>query len=245
MEELNKENAKIVKKYKKECELPCYILTPVDGEPSITDSKMGGFPYLPVGASVPKDANGKPMALFIQLNLEGLPYMDGYPVDYPNKGIIQVFMANDSSEFPTPHKVVYYDTIGEYTPDDGSMNKNDWVSSPFKLKAELGKSYLPVRFATIGEDFLAQFYKNRNDVNFEILSDAINECIPLAIFGGHADTTQSMDFDYMENAVLFKIDSMLDGRINLGDCGILTAGIPFEALAQNDFDKAFVKWDCC
>lgn len=244
MTKLSKKHLKIIESYKQATELPCYNLAPVEGKPSETDSKMGGFPYLPKGASVPKDENGKPMVLFIQLNLEGLEPLEGYPVDFPTKGILQVFMAENSEEYPTPHKVVYYDSIGEFQPDDGSANENEWVTSAFKLKAEKAVSILPVRFMTIGDQMLSSIYK-KVDVYHDMIADEINKCVPAATFAGHADTTQSADFDYMENIVLFKINSELDGRICIGDAGILVAGIPFDALEELDFDRAFVDWDCC
>lgn len=244
MTKLNKKHLKIIESYKQATELPCYNLAPVEGKPSETDSKMGGFPYLPKGASVPKDENGKPMVLFIQLNLEGLEPLEGYPVDFPTKGILQVFMAENSEEYPTPHKVVYYDSIGEFQPDDGSADENEWVTSAFKLKAEKAVSILPIRFMTIGDQMLSSIYK-KVDVYHDMIADEINKCVPAATFAGHADTTQSADFDYMENVVLFKINSELDGRICIGDAGILVAGIPFDALEELDFDRAFVDWDCC
>ena len=244
MTKLSKKHLKIIESYKQATELPCYNLAPVEGKPSETDSKMGGFPYLPKGASVPKDENGKPMVLFIQLNLEGLEPLEGYPVDFPTKGILQVFMAENSEEYPTPHKVVYYDSIGEFQPDDGSADENEWVTSAFKLKAEKAVSILPVRFMTIGDQMLSSIYK-KVDVYHDMIADEINKCVPAATFAGHADTTQSADFDYMENIVLFKINSELDGRICIGDAGLLVAGIPFDALEELDFDRAFVDWDCC
>ena len=244
MTKLSKKHLKIIESYKQATELPCYNLAPVEGKPSETDSKMGGFPYLPKGASVPKDENGKPMVLFIQLNLEGLEPLEGYPVDFPTKGILQVFMAENSEEYPTPHKVVYYDSIGEFQPDDGSADETEWVTSAFKLKAEKAVSILPVRFMTIGDQMLSSIYK-KVDVYHDMIADEINKCVPAATFAGHADTTQSADFDYMENIVLFKINSELDGRICIGDAGILVAGIPFDALEELDFDRAFVDWDCC
>lgn len=244
MTKLSKKHLKIIESYKQATELPCYNLAPVEGKPSETDSKMGGFPYLPNGASVPKDENGKPMVLFIQLNLEGLEPLEGYPVDFPTKGILQVFMAENSEEYPTPHKVVFYDSIGEFQPDDGSADENEWVTSAFKLKAKKAVSILPVRFMTIGDQMLSSIYK-KVDVYHDMIADEINKCVPAATFAGHADTTQSADFDYMENIVLFKINSELDGRICIGDAGILVAGIPFDALEELDFDRAFVDWDCC
>ncbi len=244
MEKLSKKHLKVIERYKKETELPCYSLIPIEGKPSETDSKMGGFPYLPKGASVPKDKSGKPMVLFIQLNLEGLEPLEDYPVDFPTKGILQVFMAENSEEYPTPHKVVYYDSVGEYEPDDGFADENEWVTSPFKLKAEKAVSVLPVRFMTLGDMMLSSLY-NKMDIYRDIIADEINKCVPAATFAGHADTTQSSGFEYMENAVLFKINSELDGRICIGDCGILVAGIPFDALEELDFDRAFVEWDCC
>lgn len=97
---------------------------------------------------------------------------------------------------------------------------------------------------TLGDMMLSSLY-NKMDIYRDIIADEINKCVPAATFAGHADTTQSSGFEYMENAVLFKINSELDGRICIGDCGILVAGIPFDALEELDFDRAFVEWDCC
>lgn len=56
---------------------------------SITNSKLGGPPYLPKGASQPRDDSGHYMILLAQINFsEG-----GFPAPFPQFGLLQIFIS--------------------------------------------------------------------------------------------------------------------------------------------------------
>ena len=59
------------------------------------DCKIGGVPYFPKDMEYPSarsEANkGKPMRLLVQLNFEKIPHIE----DFPDKGILQIFIAPD------------------------------------------------------------------------------------------------------------------------------------------------------
>ena len=56
---------------------------------SITNSKLGGYPYLPKGASHPRDDVGEYMLLLAQINFsEG-----SFPAPFPKFGLLQIFIS--------------------------------------------------------------------------------------------------------------------------------------------------------
>ena len=56
---------------------------------AITDSKFGGIPYLPKGATLPTARNGKPLFMLAQINCSQLPENN----IYPKKGLLQIWVA--------------------------------------------------------------------------------------------------------------------------------------------------------
>lgn len=50
----------------------CYYLKPSLKKPSLTESKIGGVPYLPKGKDYPCNAQGEPLSLLAQINLSKL-----------------------------------------------------------------------------------------------------------------------------------------------------------------------------
>ena len=61
------------------------------GEPGLTDSKMGGTPYLPRGEAWPEDSEGVPLQFLAQIDctqLKDLP-------DFPHAGLLQFFIGTD------------------------------------------------------------------------------------------------------------------------------------------------------
>ena len=61
--------AKVIEQFKNKTEKECYSIKCVEGTPNILDDKIGGQSYLPIGEEYPKDKNGNPMPLLIQINL--------------------------------------------------------------------------------------------------------------------------------------------------------------------------------
>ena len=68
---------KVIELFKEATKKDCYKIDLVDGEPSITDDKLGGKPYLPIGEEYPKDKDGNNLALLLQVNLKDIE-LDGY-----------------------------------------------------------------------------------------------------------------------------------------------------------------------
>lgn len=248
MSKLNAKQIEILEEYKKSTQMPCYSIQLLEGEPGILESKLGGFPYLPLGEALPLDDDGEPMALFIQLNLEGtdLP-------DYPNKGILQVFLSNNG-DYPTQNKILYHESIGEHETEDGDQ-ENVWVKKPLKAEMVKAASYMPSYPS--GEELLVDIYNrvmgtavSASDYpmpdDYEEICDELYQLIPMANFGGHGDTTQCEEFDYSNEAIIVKVNSELEdtGLIEIGDCGILWVKIPLEDLKKWDISKAEVGWDC-
>jgi uncharacterized protein YwqG len=58
------------------------------------DSKIAGYPYLPIGFEFPKDSKGNEMFLMAQINFAHMPLLEGYP----QKGILQFYITNDEKD---------------------------------------------------------------------------------------------------------------------------------------------------
>lgn len=57
--------------------------------PCITNSKLGGLPYLPKGTSHPRDDTGEYMVLLAQIN-----FSEGdFPAPFPKIGLLQIFVS--------------------------------------------------------------------------------------------------------------------------------------------------------
>jgi uncharacterized protein YwqG len=68
------------------------IYTPADNEDlSLTQSKMGGYPYMPPDFEYPLDVQGKKMILIAQINFAEVPPLEGFPTE----GILQFFITDD------------------------------------------------------------------------------------------------------------------------------------------------------
>ena len=93
-EYLNKVN-NFITIYKDLTAKKCYeiVISENSGEPNITDSKMYGKPYLPIGEEYPISKEGKPLKLLIQINFKDVK-LDGYPED----GVLQVYIENNSTK---------------------------------------------------------------------------------------------------------------------------------------------------
>lgn len=77
---------------------PCIKLTPVRGEATVFDSKLGGVPYLPRNMDYPRVREGRlsgnPLRFLAQLNFSTLPKLPGFP----ESGILQFFAGCDGDD---------------------------------------------------------------------------------------------------------------------------------------------------
>ena len=69
-------------------EVICISLSLADNL-ALTDSKLGGTPYIPQGGALPTSVDGKPLFMLAQINCEQLPEN----TLYPKKGLLQFWIA--------------------------------------------------------------------------------------------------------------------------------------------------------
>ena len=133
-------------------------------ELAVTDSKVGGVPYIPKGDALPRSAEGKPLFMLAQINCEQLPENSLYP----KKGLLQFWIAATDDylygiDFDNPcsndfKRVLYFSTIGEalsiddfisdYTFDDNHLPFNSKKQFALHFKKDTESISLEGRAAT-------------------------------------------------------------------------------------------------
>ena len=113
-------------------------------ELAVTDSKVGGVPYIPKGGALPRSADGKPLFMLAQINCEQLPENSLYP----KKGLLQFWIADtedplygldyDDSCSNDFKRVLYFSTIGEALPIDDFISDYTFDDNylPFNSKKQ-------------------------------------------------------------------------------------------------------------
>ena len=111
---------------------------------ALTDSKLGGTPYIPQGGALPTSVDGKPLFMLAQINCEQLPEN----TLYPKKGLLQFWIAATEAplyglDYEAPcsndfKRVIYYPTFGEALPIDDFINDYtfDDENLPFNSKTQ-------------------------------------------------------------------------------------------------------------
>ena len=127
-----------------EREVISYELSPAEGLP-ITDSKVGGVPYIPKGGALPRTSDGYPLFMIAQINCEQLPPNSFYP----KKGLLQFWIADSEDplyglDYDDPcsndnKRVLYYPTIGEALPIDDFID--DYTFNNENLPFNSGKQF--------------------------------------------------------------------------------------------------------
>lgn len=111
---------------------------------ALTDSKLGGIPYIPQGGALPTSVDGKPLFMLAQINCEQLPEN----TLYPKKGLLQFWIAATEAplyglDYEAPcsndfKRVIYYPDFGEALPIDDFINDYtfDNENLPFNSKRQ-------------------------------------------------------------------------------------------------------------
>ena len=253
---MDKKLESVINEVKENTTKECYVMKKADGPISLTDSKIGGNPYLPEGEELPKSAKGEYMPLFFQINFEGIELEN-----YPNKGILQLF-ADKDVDWPTEFKIRYYEDISK--PSQTIFPEIDlkyfFIQSEVKVTFEKAQTFINVSDFRFNDMFCEAVKKHYDldingwmdledvtDVNLDDIFDAFNT--DSGNIGGYADFTQTdpreneLGEDYTE--CLIKIDSVFDSEIEIGDSGIAWVLMTKEDLANKNFDNAAFDWDCC
>lgn len=230
-------------------------------ELAVTDSKVGGVPYIPKGGALPRSAEGKPLFMLAQINCSQLPENN----IYPKKGLLQIWVVANGkyagnqyySYSPHTQRVIYYPTLEEATDYNDFKQVYQFEGKPlpfaptkaYRLIFTKGIdtfSYEQLRF---NHSLLPQWktYFGEQRDNFlllpEKIAEKLKELLPTSRghrIGGYSevdDNAQAVGSDGLPKILLLRIDTDEKAGIRCKDneaVNFLIEKADFEAL---DFSK--------
>ena len=238
----------------------------VQGAVSVTASKCGGVPYLPIGVEAPTDSDGVPMGMIAQINCTELPEN---PI-YPPTGMVQFWVSTNAGwgiDKEENHRVIYYPQLGEANPDAVATCEDHEREFWWPIKSECA-----LEFTTLGREIFAP----NDSINHPLLekwNQAYPEQAITSLFDLDAydveeieEFTGSGDYsrlggvphfmqgdprrEYPENSDirrrtvnLLTMDSY-GNTVLWGDVGTANWLIAPDRLAARDFSQVFYEWSC-
>lgn len=211
---------------------------------TLTDSKVGGKPWLPPQMPYPQDEEGKNYLFIAQINWAQMPRLDGYPA----RGLTSFFVKEDDTfglidqSFQVLHFEEVFDTqeIDPFQPEDPDVY-SPVLGGPYKLTGKLESQYVP--------------YRDPQAVNFQLPTD--EDEVAYSKYWDLADASGSRIGGYpyftQENVnqngweLLLQLDmegDNYDYYVSWGDSGVGNFFIRREDLLRLDFSKASYTWDC-
>ncbi len=239
----------VITKLKEKTKKQCFSYTLSEEKAEITDSKLGGLPYMKENEDYPLDSSGKSMPLLAQINFEDINLEN-----YPKTGLLQIFTENPLV-YPAGYKIKYVEDIS--SKPNKNLTKLDLTT--FVIEEEMKLNIIPdvahmpfsdYRFNGILNEILHEVYGSNDNLE-DIIDDITKNIEPQSgLIGGYADFTQN---DPRTNKptkthlgeCIIKIDSYLNiNKIFLGDVGIAWLLISEEDLKAKRFENAEFDWDC-
>ena len=239
---------------------------------AVTDSKVGGVPYIPKGGALPRSAEGKPLFMLAQINCEQLPENNLYP----KKGLLQFWIAATDDylygiDFDNPcsndnKRVLYYPTIGEALPAEAFAQHYTFedcylpfdADLQFALRFTKGTESLSIEEKAAERFFIEKWNETFSDniknmwnlpeetcqiINSLLLKNTMRHKI-----GGYPYFTQvdPREENDPHTFLLLQIDSdeVKGKEILWGDCGVANFFISPEDMANCKFDDVLYNWDC-
>ncbi|MED1914657.1 DUF1963 domain-containing protein [Bacillus thuringiensis] len=211
---------------------------------TLTDSKVGGKPWLPPQMPYPQDEDGNDYLFIAQINWAQMPRLDGYPAS----GLTSFFVKEDDTfglidqSFQVLHfdEVIDTQEIDPFQPEDPDVY-SPVLGGPYKLTGKLESQYVP--------------HRDPQSVNFQLptaedevayskywdLADASGSRI-----GGYPYFTQGK---VNQNGweLLLQLDmegDNYDYYVSWGDSGVGNFFVHREDLLRLDFSKVSYTWDC-
>ena len=259
----------------KEKTLKPVIHIDLHAEPAgLTDSKLGGVPYLPADGEVPTDKKGRQLRLLAQLRLAELPENT---MGLPEEGILQFWILDDDllglETDPDQmmeskgHRVVWYPSVDEtvteesvlekyhpYFDEESSFPMQDVFRMTFTLAQE-SLSYSDFRFDRAFAQAWNEVCPSDKITGYRELDVEMSDAMMDAVSGaGHKIGGYPMFTQWdpregkMENygILLLQIDSFgAEGKeIMWGDSGVGNFFITPEDLEQRAFSRVLYTWDC-
>jgi uncharacterized protein YwqG len=237
-----------------------------DDDMTVYQSKFGGVPYLPDNFEYPFSRlyPDKPLMLLAQINFEEMPSLE----DFPDKGILQIYIAPDDDRFfgcddiirhfeqkelenQSEYRIIYHENI-DYSADNSDcipkMNPCDFpVSEPAKISFEKKTGYIPYKYGdeNFDEAFLEIYnqYSEEDETELENIfcaEDVFSEYERHKIGGYQNDV---WDSGWNNTDVLLLQIVSRDG-IQIGDDGIAHFKITRDDLRSRNFSNVEYSWEC-
>ncbi len=236
-----------------------------NGNPTLWQTKFGGYPYLPKNFEYPKSWDGKYLYLLAQINFGELPHLE----DFPEQGILQFYIGDDEEyygcDFDNPtqqnnFRILYFPDLD--LEEDNLITDFSFLPevnySPIKgcCALECTKHYAPMCIADY--DFYS-FSKDEMEMS-NLISNFIKEKEAeeswLFVDDGHKiggypylvqdDVRHYSPKNHENYTLLLQIDT--DGNeiidIMWGDSGIGNFFIKRSMLKKLDFSDVIYNWDC-
>ncbi|MEM9542844.1 MAG: YwqG family protein [Cyanobacteria bacterium P01_E01_bin.42] len=230
-------------------------------EATQTQSKFGGFPYLPKNAEYPKTPDGNYLFLLAQINFLDLPYLN----NFPDRGILQFYIASDdlygmdfdNMSQQSGFRVIYFPEVSNRA--DDLVTDFSFLPQPDDLPIEDGAIYhldFSLQVAPMGVfdyQFDAIFkpeFAHRTEAEYWDFVEEYEEFFEPTShqLGGYPYFTQSDPREKIASdepyGLLLQIDSTDDDKIMWGDAGIGNFFIKPSALKTLDFSDILYNWDC-
>ncbi|KGR75515.1 YwqG family protein [Ureibacillus sinduriensis] len=232
-------------------------ITPHYGQPSLTDSKFAGNPYLPKSHLHPKDSNGQIMHLLAQINFAQLPSIP----PFPSKGLLQFFLSTKFDQidekkvellYQEDFKVRYYPNIlheNQLIQDFSDLESK----SSFLIQNEKGLAFLPkhepvsasdyrrekfLQVSPFDGEYISEDERTFEDIYFEYFLAAEHKIGGYPYFIEY-DTRKNSSFLKRFDTLLLQIVSNDEQGIMYGDSGVIKFFINQDALRNLDFSSVY------
>ena len=240
-------------------------------EIKITDSKIEGIPYIPIGRKIPTNSKGQQFMFLAQINCEDLKGLE----DFPQEGILQFWILGedllglDFDDYTNRDgfDVIYYEKIEDYYSEDEFVE----MYNPYKFDLK----YMETLIASEPCKMKFSLEKQKESFNYELLDNLFKEVLEEESLGFnekdklYEEVEKLYDDEFYEEIVgtkcngfpyftqweprddeqmkeydtsLFQIDS--GKEVMIGDSGVMHFFINREKLKNKDFSDIFYHWDC-
>ena len=240
-------------------------------EIKITDSKIEGIPYIPIGRKIPTNSKGQQFMFLAQINCEDLKGLE----DFPQEGILQFWVLGSDhfgKDFDNPTNrdgfdVIYYEKIEDYYSEDEFKE----MYNPYKFDLK----YMETLIASEPCKMKFSLEKQKESFNYELLDNLFKEVLEEENLGFnekdklYEEVEKLYDDEFYEEIVgtkcngfpyftqweprddeqmkeydtsLLQIDS--GKEVMIGDSGVMHFFINREKLKNKDFSDVFYNWDC-
>ena len=216
----------------------------------LTQSKLLGTPFLPVGTPYPLDEQGKPMILLAQINFAESPILE----PYPTQGILQLFVSPTNWYGMEDCRILFHPSPeAEPQTEFGFLTADLYEDSPVYVEHTLTFSketeYGGAEDSRFDMDFEGKdYYEYQETLSKAQQAELDTHCYNVGHkIGGYAFFTQGDprdgSADTRADVLLLQIDT--DEEIMFGDSGVAHVFISPEALKNRQFEHAYFQWDCC